>query len=474
MKKEAGEKDQGAIAEAVHEVLPLSQNFILGLQHVLVMYSGAVAVPLMLGKGAGLTQEQIGLLVNADLLTCGIATLIQTLGLGRSIGIRLPLMMGVTIIALKPMISIGSNLGMQHIYGAILVSSLIVFLSAGLFGRLRKFFPPVVIGSIITTIGFSLIPLAMQWAGGEAGSADWGSPRHLITSFSVMLVITLITKMCRGFLQTCAILTGMVLGSVASLVLGHMDLSVMHQKPMLELPSPLFFGLPKFDLLSIISMVIVSAVSFIESTGVFIATGNAVDVKVDDRAIARGLRAEACATFLGSIFNSFPYITFTQNLGLVLMTRVKSRYVVATGGAILIALGLLPKMGAVVAAIPAEVLGGASLVIFGMVAVAGIRILGTANLECAENQYVAALSIGIGLGVSCVPAIFDVFPQSLRIIMTNGVIISAFASLALNTLLNYRNLGAEENAPEPEKPCGDTLHPEGRGGDEAPSAITPG
>lgn len=422
----------------VDEMLPHSQNITLALQHVLVMYSGAVAVPLMLGTAVGLTAMQRGMLVCADLLVCGIATLLQTLGLSRHIGIRLPLMMGVTFVALKPMIAIGTTLGMSHIYGAIMITSLIAFFGAGIFSRLRKFFPPVVIGSVIVVTGLSLVPIAIQWAAGGTGAKDWGCPQHYFIAATVIVIIALVTRFSGSFMRSCAVLLGMLGGSVAAFAFGHIDITAVSRETIIAIPIPLWFGIPRFDAVSILSMSLVTFICFAESTGVFFATGEAAGVAIDEGRIAGGLRAEALATFLGSIFNSFPYITFSQNLGLVLMTGIRSRFVVATGGIILIILGLLPKLGALFASIPPEVLGGASIVMFGMVSVAGIRMLSEVDLGCCENQYIISLSAGLGLGTSLVPHLFDGFHPSLSMILSNGIVVTTFIAITLNILFAGR------------------------------------
>lgn len=428
------DKKTGTVDEVLHPV----RNLILGLQHVLIMYSGAVAVPLMLGNAIGLTKHQIALLVSADLLTCGIATIIQTLGISRFIGIRLPLMMGVTMIAIKPMISIGSTLGMRHIYGAIIVSALVVFFCSGIFSKLQRFFPNVVTGSIITVIGFSLVPLAARWCGGDPAGSDWGAPVHLAVAVGVLLTVILITRFCSEFIGSCAVLISMVLGSLTAFFLGHMSLTGISQQHWLAIPPPFWFGMPQFDVVAILSMILISFVSFIESTGVFIATGRTVNVNVDCTDIARGLRAESLATLLGSFFNSFPYITFSQNLGLVVMSGVRSRFVVATGGIILVILGLFPKLGAIIASIPSEVLGGASIVMFGMVGITGIRMLCEANIESNENIFIASLAISAGIGVSFVPNLFDSMNQSMKMILSNGIIVTSFIAVALNLLFRKR------------------------------------
>lgn len=429
----------------VDQKLPLGQTAVLGLQHVLAMYAGAVAVPLIVGGAIGLTKSQLAFLINADLFTCGIATLLQCLGTFRGVGIRLPIIMGVTFTAVGPMIAIGSNLGLPYVYGSILVSGLFIFLFAGYFSRLRKFFPPVVTGSVVTIIGTSLLPVALNWAAGGIGSPDYGAPYNLALALGVLIFIAVITRYAKGFIAAIAVLLGLILGSVVAYFTGHMSLAGVASEPWVAVTKPFWFGLPKFDAVAILTMILVALVSMVESTGVYFAIGKVTDVEITEQDIGNGLRAEGLAVMLGSILNSFPYTTFSQNVGLVALTRVKSRFVVAAAGVILILLGLLPKFAAIVASIPAAVLGGAGLVMFGMVAASGIRVLSTVDFGRNENLFIVAVSVGLGLGVSVVPQVFEHLSPTIKLLFSNGIVVGSFTAILLNYVFNYRQgYGTEE------------------------------
>jgi len=423
---------------SVDEMLPLGKTTILGFQHVLAMYSGAVAVPLIVGSAIGLNKSELAFLITADLFTCGIATLLQCLGLFRNIGIRLPLMLGVTFTAVGPMIAIGSGLGLQYVYGSIIISGLFVFLAAGYFGKLRKFFPPIVTGSVVTIIGTSLLPVALNWAAGGVGAKDYGSPFNLALAFGVLLFIIVFTRYAKGFWSAIAVLLGLILGSLLAAALGHMSLAGIAAEPWVAITKPFWFGWPKFDLVAILTMVLVAIVSMVESTGVFFALGKVTGITIKEEHISNGLRAEGLAVMLGAVFNSFPYTTFSQNVGLVALTRVKSRYVVAAAGIILILLGLLPKFAYIVASIPSAVLGGAGLVMFGMVAASGIRMLGAVDYERTENLFIVAVSVGLGLGVAVVPQMFAHLNPTLSMLVSNGIVVGSLAAIILNYIFNYR------------------------------------
>lgn len=430
--------DESEPAHEVERILPAGPMLLLGLQHVLAMYAGAVAVPLLVGSALGLSKSQQAFLINADLFTCGIATLLQALGLGRHLGIRLPVLLGVSFTAVGPMIAIGKNLGIQYVYGAILCSGLLVVLLCGQVSRLRRFFPPVVTGSIVTIIGTSLLPVAMHWAAGGIGAPDYGSRRHLLLAALVLVTITLVHRFGRGFVAAIAVLIGLVTGSIAALALGQMSLTGVTTEPWLAVTTPFWFGRPRFDAAAILTMSLVAVVCMVESMGVFFAIGKMVRREIRAEDLSRGLRAEGVAMVLGGCLNSFPYSTYGQNAGLVALTRVHSRYVVAVSGVILLVLGLFPRFAALVASIPPSVLGGAGIVMFGMVAAAGVRMLSQVDFERSHNLFVIAVSLGLGLGVSVVPQITAALPGSIRWICSDGIVLGSLTALGLNALGEIR------------------------------------
>jgi len=430
------------IAESadINARLSPGRTALLGLQHVLAMYAGAVAVPLIVGNAVGLARSQVAFLIQADLFTCGIATLIQSVGIGSGVGIRLPTVLGVTFTAVTPIISIGKALGMRAVYGAVIVSGAIVFLVAPFIGRLRRYFPPVVTGSIITTIGVSLLPVAMTWSGGGIGAADFGAGIHAGLALSVLVFVIIVSARARGFLGSLAVLLGLVLGTAAAAFLGRANLALVSSEPWISLTTPFWFGYPIFDLAAIFTMTIVSFVSIVESTGVYLALGEITNVRIRKSDIAAGLRAEGIAIVIGGIFNSFPYTSFSQNVGLVKITKIRSRYVTAAAGVILILLGFLPKFAALVACIPPAVLGGAGILMFGAVAAAGIETLSRVDFSRTPNQVVIAASIGIGCGIAIVPGLFGDMHPSLNLILSNGIIAGSLTAVLLNAILNRSEL----------------------------------
>jgi uric acid transporter len=421
----------------VDQLLPAGQLGALGLQHVLAMYAGAVAVPLIVGGALGMSKADIGYLINADLLISGVSTLIQCLGFWR-FGVRLPLMQGCTFAAVTPMVFIGtSGGGLTAIYGAVIVSGVLMILLAPLWGRLLRFFPPLVTGTVITIIGLALIPVSVNWAAGGVGSADFGAPKNLALALGVLLLVLVVQRFAPAVLSRISVLVGILVGTLVAIPLGFTDFSGVSDAPVFGISTPFHFGLPTFDLAAIIAMVVVMLVTMTETTGDILAVGEMTGSPVDGRRLSDGLRADGLSTVLGGVFNTFPYTAFGQNAGLVGLTKVYSRFVVAVGGGILVILGLFPILGELVARIPTPVLGGAGLVMFGTVAAIGIKMLAKVDFSGNGNLMVVAVSLGVGLIPTAVPNIYEDFPNWFRTIMESGISAGALSAVVLNLLFNH-------------------------------------
>jgi NCS2 family nucleobase:cation symporter-2 len=426
----------GKNSHPVDEMLPFGQLFTYGLQHVLAMYAGAVAVPLIIANALSLSREQLIYLINADLFTCGIATLIQTLGFWK-MGIRIPIIQGVTFAAVTPMIIIGQTHGLTGIYGSIIIAGLVTFLIAPYFSRLLRFFPPVVTGTIITIIGITLMPVAVRWAGGGNPAAqDFASAKFIALSFITLVLVLFFYRYFKGFLSNIAVLLGLVCGTMIAIPFELVNFSQVTTAAWLGITTPFAFGLPTFDFASIIAMVLVMLVVMTETTGDCIAIGEIIDRPINQEDLSRCLRADGFSTILGGILNSFPYTAFAQNVGLVGLTRVRSRFVVAAAGAILVVLGLFPKLAAVIAAIPSPVLGGAGIAMFGMVAASGIKTLSKISFDSTHNIMVVAISIGVGMITLAVPNFYHNFPSWAQVILHSGITAGSITAIVLNAVLN--------------------------------------
>ena len=468
----------------VDEKLPPVRLAALGLQHVLVMYAGAIAVPLIVGRALKLAPEQVALLISADLFCCGLVTLIQSLGMTRWFGIKLPVMMGVTFAAVGPMVAFANAMpgveGARAIFGAIIGAGVISMIIAPVVSKLLRFFPPVVTGTIIAIIGISLMRVGVGWAmGGPANlaqnvdvpklvamvdaakasaeaasaplklagpipmsnSASYGALDNMAVAAAVLVFILLLVKYAKGFIANISVLLGIVAGCAVAIAMGKMNFDKVAKAHWFDVVTPFAFGMPSFDIVMILTMTLVMIVVMIESTGMFLALSDLTGKKIDQPALAAGLRTDGLGTLIGGLFNTFPYTSFSQNVGLVGVTGVKSRWVCVAGGIIMIVLGMLPKMAAFVEAIPQFVLGGAGLVMFGMVAATGIRILANVDFKGnRHNLYIVALSIGFGLIPLVAPRWMQQMAHSLHPLLESGILLTSVAAVALNIFFN----GAQE------------------------------
>ncbi len=419
---------------------------LLSLQHVLVMYAGAVAVPLIVGRALKLPPEQVALLVSADLFAGGLATLVQSWGLP-GIGIRMPVMMGVTFAAVTPMVAMGLSpeVGLTGIYGAVIAAGLFAILAAPLIGRLLPLFPPVVTGTIILVIGISLMRVGVNWAAGGVGNPHYGAPLHLAIAAFVLCVILAVTRFCTGFVGSASVLIGIVAGMLVAAPFGLVDLGHVVTAPWFDVVRPFAFGLPTFDPVSIVTMCVVMIVVMVESTGMFLALSEICAEPLDEARLVRGLRADGLGTMIGGVFNTFPYTSFSQNIGLVGVTGVRTRLVAVVGGGIMLGLGLVPKLAALVEAVPQCVLGGAGLVMFGMVGATGTRILGGVDFAGNRNNlFIVAVSVGFGMIPLVAPNFFKEMPHALHPLLDSGILLCALSAVLLNLFFN--GIGTAEAA----------------------------
>jgi OHCU decarboxylase len=426
----------------VDEVLPIPKLAVYGFQHVLAFYAGAVIVPILLANSIGLSQQELIHLINADLFTCGIASIIQSWGFWK-VGVKLPLLQGVTFTAVSPMIAIGlaaggGTEGLLVIYGAVIVAGLFTFFVAPYFSRLIRFFPPVVTGTVILIIGIALLPVAANDAAGGAGpTMDPTSGKNLAYAMGTLALIVIIQRVFRGFMATVAVLAGLVIGTGVAWILGDAHFDAVSQSSWFGLTTPFFFGIPKFSIAAIISMIVVMLITAVETTGDVFATGEIVEKRITKDDIAAALRADGLATTLGGVFNSFPYTCFAENVGLVRLTRVRSRYVVVTAGFIMIIIGLIPKAGAIVASIPHPVLGGAALAMFATVAVVGIQTLQRVDFHDHRNVVIVGTSLGLAVYVTVLPTLAEAVPEGVRIIFGSGITLGSLVAILLNFVFHH-------------------------------------
>ncbi|MFI5605723.1 nucleobase:cation symporter-2 family protein [Amycolatopsis sp. NPDC051903] len=424
--------------------LPAGRLLLLGLQHMAIMYTGSVAVPLIVGSALKLDAATIALLVNADLFVAGIATLVQAIGIGKLVGVRLPVVAGATFTVVNPMILIASQYGLTAVYGSMIASGVFGLLLARPFAKMLRFFPPLVSGTLLLVIGVSLLgPGAAMIAGHDTGAPDYAAPVNLAVAFGVVVLIVVFTRVLRGFVAQIAPLLALALGLVAAIPLGLTQFGGVGQAHWFGLAAPLHFGAPTFPIAAVLSMCVVMLVTFTESTADIVAVGEITGRPASDADVARGLATDGLSAILGGFMNSFPDTAFAQNVGLVQMTRVRSRWVVAVTGGLLLVMGLVPKVGAAIAAIPEPVVGGVAVVMFAMVAVVGVQNLKKVEFAGNHNSFVVAVSLGVGL----LPAFatnpfgtsifFQHFPAWLQTICGSPITLTAILAFVLNLVFNH-------------------------------------
>lgn len=418
----------------VDERLPGRRTTALALQHLLAAYASLVVTPLVVGGALGWSHEDLTYLISAALVASGVCTLIQCVGIGKEfIGIRLPVVQGTTIAVVPALIAIGSSSSMQAMFGATIVAGLVAFLLAGQWSRMLRFFPPVVVGSLITAIGISLLPVAVMWmSGAQQMGAQPVSGKAMLLAFATLLVVLVVMRLGRGLLARSAVLVGLLVGSLLAFALGSFDTQGIGENAWFAVVLPFAFGPPVFEWPAIAAMVLVMVVTMIESTGDYLAIGEVCEQPVDRRDIAAGLRAEGLGTIIGGVMNSFPFTTFSQNTGVLRLSGVRSRWVVAATGAMMIVVGFLPKLAGFIALIPAPVLGGCALVMFGSIAATGIQTLRGVDFSHNGNLLTVSVSLGMAVLVIANPTFFGALPDPANLLLSNSITLAGVSAVVLN------------------------------------------
>lgn len=412
-----------------------SQSAVLGLQHVLSMYAGSILVPIMIAGALGYSARELTYLISTDIFMCGVATFLQ-LKLTKHTGVGLPVVLGCAFQSVAPLSVIGAQQGSGAMFGALIASGIYVILVAGVFSKIARFFPPIVTGSVITVIGLSLVGVAM---GNMGDNVKEPTAQNMILSLLTIVIILLVQKFTKGFVKSISILIGLVAGTLVSAMMGLVDITPVAEASWIHVPTPFYFGMPTFEITSIVMMCIIATVSMVESTGVYLALSDLTNDQLDEKRLRNGYRSEGIAVFLGGLFNTFPYTGFSQNVGLVQISGIKTRRPIYYAAGILVVIGLLPKFGAMAQMIPSPVLGGAMLVLFGMVALQGMQMLNRVDFQKNEyNFIIAAVSISAGLGFNGTN-LFASLPETAQMFLTNGIVIATLTSVVLNLLLNSKD-----------------------------------
>ncbi|MDA9897634.1 purine permease [Alphaproteobacteria bacterium] len=422
-----------------HEI-PLGPRTALGIQHVLAMFASNVTPSIIIAGAAGFAfgGEDMVYLVQMAMLFAGVTTLFQTIGFG-PIGARLPVMQGTSFAFVPIMIGIVKTSGMAALFGAVIVAGLFHTFLGSVIGRIRHWFPPLVTGIVITAIGLALLPVGIKYASGGAAAfqmnaPEWGDFSRWGLALVVIFVALGVKFFTRGTMSSAAILIGLIAGYVVGYLTGAVDFGGVAKAAWFAVPQPFKYGV-EFSAFAIIGMCLMSLVSAIETVGDIsgIAKGGA-NREATDKELSGGTYADGFGSFIAGLFGGLPNTSFSQNVGLISMTGVMSRSVVTLGALFLVACGLIPKVGAVVAAMPISVLGGGVIVMFGMVVSAGINMLSDVQWN-RRNMIILAMSLSVGLGIQAVPKSMQHLPDSLEMLMVSGLLPAAAISVILNLLI---------------------------------------
>ncbi|MGH3665833.1 MAG: nucleobase:cation symporter-2 family protein [Egibacteraceae bacterium] len=415
------------------ELPPLREAVPFGLQHVLAMFASNVTIPIIIAGTIDASAADRAFLVQAALLVAGLATLLQTVGVG-PVGARLPVVQGTSFGFLVIAIPLAERYGLAAVFGGALVAGLFQILIGLSLRRLRDLFPPLVSGVVVLAIGIGLLPTGVTLAAGGQGAEDFGAPLNLALAAFVLLVILAVHQLGRGFWSAAAVLVGLVAGYVAAVPFGKVPFSDVAVANWFAFPTPLRFGLA-FPAAAVIGMCVMAIATAVETVGDLAAlTKGGAGREVTDRELAGGVIADGVGTAIAPLLGAMPNTSYSQNVGLVAFTGVMSRHVVSIGAGFLLLAGLLPKVAAVVSAMPPAVLGGAAVVMFGMVAAAGVRLLADARLD-RRDLLIVAVSIGVGQGLAAVPDAVGALPEQLAVLLQTGIVPAALLAILLNAMV---------------------------------------
>ncbi|MDM0768854.1 nucleobase:cation symporter-2 family protein [Clostridium perfringens] len=449
MKKQNLKNTEVNLIYGVDDDLDLPKKVLFGLQHIFAAFGGIIVVPLVIATSLGFDSKVTTALISASILGSGLATIIQAKGVGK-VGARVACIMGTDFTFVSPAISVGSVLGLPGIIGATILGSLFEVILSFFIKPLMKFFPPLVTGTVVALIGLTLLPVSIDWAAGGAGSANYASLENLAVAMFVLVITLLLNNYGKGMISSASILIGIVVGYIVCIPLGLVDFTPVKEASWLSFPKILEFGVT-FDAKAVMAFIPAYFVATIGTVGCLKAIGETSNIDIGDKRVAAGVLSDGVGSALGGLVGSCPNTSFSQNIGIISLTKVASRHVAVMAGILLVILGFLPKVAAIITGIPNPVLGGVGIMMFGTVAAAGIRTL--SNIKLTErNLLIIAISMGLGLGVTFRPDVIHNLPEAIRMIFSSGISTGTIAALILNAVLKESPTSMEfENMYDEEK-----------------------
>ncbi|WP_346940597.1 nucleobase:cation symporter-2 family protein [uncultured Clostridium sp.] len=410
----------------------LGKKILFGIQHIFAAFGGIVVVPLVIASALGFEPKITTALISATILASGIATIIQARGFG-IMGSRVACIMGTDFTFVSPAISVGTVLGLPGIIGATILGAFFEIILSYFIKPLMKLFPPIVTGTVVCLIGLTLLPVSIDWAAGGVGAADYGSLKNLSIAMFVLIFTLILNRYGKGMVSSASILIGMVAGYIICIPLGLVDFTAIMEASWISFPKIFEYGVT-FDMKALIAFIPAYFVTTIETVGCLKAIGETSQIHMDEKRVGAGVLADGIGSMIGGVVGSFPNTTFSQNVGLIALTKVASKHVAVMAGIIMVILGFLPKLAGLVSGIPQPVLGGVGIVMFGTVAAAGIKTLSRVKLT-ERNLLIIATSIALGLGVTFRPDVIAQLPEGLKMVFASGISIGTITALILNLVL---------------------------------------
>lgn len=433
LEKSAAQKS--SMLYQIEEKPPFGVSILLALQHILAAFAGIIAVPLVVGSALGLSVEETSLMVSASIFVAGLTTVLQSKGLG-PIGSRVSGMMGTDFTFANPAISVGSQFGMAGVVGATMAGSLVEIILSRFIKPLMRFFPPLITGTVVSLIGITLLPVSMDWAAGGSGAPDYASVENVSIAFVVMVFTLALNHYGKGLFSTASVFFGMVFGYLLCIFLGKIDLSAVNDAAWIALPKVFHYGV-KFELSSILAFVPAYVVSLIGTVGIMMAIGEASNENISSERAASGVLADGVGSLVAGVFGAGPNTAFSQNVGLITLTKVASRHVMVLAGIILTVLGIFPKLSALISIMPQPVLGGVGVIMFGLVAAQGIKTLATVKIGDRE-LLIISVAFALGIGVTVRPDLLQHLPIALKMIFSSGISTGTLVALILNLVLKEK------------------------------------
>ncbi|HDK7139409.1 TPA: purine permease [Clostridium botulinum] len=419
----------------VNDKPKILMQILLGLQHIFAAFGGIIVVPIVISAALGFDAKTSTALISSAILAAGVATFIQSKGIG-PIGARVACIMGTDFTFVAPAIAVGGKFGLSGIFGATILGASIVIILSFFVKPLMKLFPPIVTGTVVSLIGLTLLPVSIDWAAGGAGSANYGSLKNISIALFIMIVTLLLNHYGKGLVSSASILIGMVVGYIICIPLGMVNFSSVSQASWISLPKIFGYGIT-FNLQVLLPFIPAYFVTIIGTVGCLKAITEVSGIKEDEKPITAGVLSDGVGSMLAGVFGALPNTSFSQNIGLIPLTKVASRYVTMMAGILLVILGLFPKFAALINIMPQPVLGGVGIVMFGTVAAAGIQTLSSVKLN-NRNMLIIATSIGLGLGVTFRPEFIAQLPESLKMIFSSGISTGTIVALLLNVILKEK------------------------------------